>query len=163
MTIYLRVEKLSISLSYLLILRFCTFMNDDNKEMFLKENADNAPNQEFIKKAATPAYQFLSNVEGQRIIKTHFPFSMLPPTVMQKKAKVCQRIKYIDQNYLWFHMRKINNGFSRKIHLIHNIFKKKKISLIWYMVGANLFYTWNLSTSAVYSKYQLHTECGEHN
>lgn len=66
-------------------------MNDDNKEMFLKEQEGNLKNQEFIRKIAIPTYEFMSNTAGQRFLKTHLPFSLLPPSIKEQQSKVSFR------------------------------------------------------------------------
>lgn len=66
-------------------------MHDKTKEQLLQENEGSPENQAFIMKASTPAYQFLPNIYEQRIIKTHLPFSMLPPSIMKNRAKVSIR------------------------------------------------------------------------
>lgn len=63
------------------------FMNDQLTEQILDENTTKPENQKFVKQFATPAYEYLGDIESPRVIKTHLPFSMLPPSVM-KKAKV---------------------------------------------------------------------------
>jgi len=63
-------------------------VHDSTREQFVQENADNSKNQEFILKATTPGYEYLPFFKGQRVVKTHFPMSMLPPSIMQKRAKV---------------------------------------------------------------------------
>lgn len=66
-------------------------MHEKTREQLLEENADSPSNQEFIRNASTPSYQYLWNVDGRRIIKTHLPFSMLPPSVMGERAKVSRK------------------------------------------------------------------------
>lgn len=67
-------------------------MHDDVKRELLNENLDDPKKQEFIELVAKPGYEYLPEVKEQRFIKTHFPFSLLPPSVMQKEAKVCWQI-----------------------------------------------------------------------
>lgn len=63
-------------------------MDNEVKRELLLENAGEPIKQEFIEVVSQQAYDFLPSVKEQRFIKTHFPFSMLPPSVMRNKAKV---------------------------------------------------------------------------
>lgn len=67
-------------------------INDDIRDKLLQENAGNADNQAYIRRSAIPAYTYINNMPSPRIIKTHIPFTMLPPSVMQKRAKVMLHI-----------------------------------------------------------------------
>jgi len=70
------------------MLEYCIHMHDKTTQMFLDENKGNAKHQEIIKSLSNPGYEFISNISGQRFIKTHLPFSLLPPSVMNEQAKV---------------------------------------------------------------------------
>lgn len=63
-------------------------MHDETKKELLLENNDDPKKQEFIEIVSQPGYEFLPNIQQQRFIKTHFPFTLLPPSVMENKAKV---------------------------------------------------------------------------
>lgn len=63
-------------------------MHDDVKQELLEELAGDAKKQEYIETLSMPGYQYLQLAEGQRFIKTHLPFSLLPPSVMKNQAKV---------------------------------------------------------------------------
>ena len=60
------------------------------KDELLKENAHSKENQEFIEIISRPGYEILAEMPNteRRFIKSHFPFSLLPPSVMQQKSKV---------------------------------------------------------------------------
>lgn len=68
------------------------FMNDQLTDEVLQENTGKPENQAFVKRAAAPAYEYVREMQGPRVIKTHLPFTMLPPSVMQKRAKVSWNI-----------------------------------------------------------------------
>lgn len=63
-------------------------MHDDVKKELLEEQDGDVKKMEFVESLSTPGYQLLQHAEGQRFIKTHFPFSLLPPSIMKKQAKV---------------------------------------------------------------------------
>lgn len=57
----------------------------------LQELNKNSPGAlEFIEMISRPGYEALSEIPRtqRRFIKTHFPFSLLPPSVLEKKCKV---------------------------------------------------------------------------
>lgn len=63
-------------------------MHDKTKEMFLNEHESNEKNQEMIKTISIPGYEFIPNISEARFIKTHLPFSLMPPSVMNEQAKI---------------------------------------------------------------------------
>lgn len=63
-------------------------MHEQTKEQLLLENMDCQEKQNFIELVSTPGYEFLPNITANRFIKTHLPFSLLPPSVMESKSKV---------------------------------------------------------------------------
>lgn len=68
--------------------RFCVFMHNETKQQFLQEQNGNKKNEEMINAISVPSYEFMPNNRQRRFIKTHLPFSLLPPSVMNKQAKV---------------------------------------------------------------------------
>ncbi|KAH8300635.1 hypothetical protein KR018_000478 [Drosophila ironensis] len=69
---------------------FPVFMHPKIKEELQEMNRDSQDALEFIEKISRPGYEALSEVprSQRRFIKTHFPFSLLPPSVMENKCKV---------------------------------------------------------------------------
>ena len=63
-------------------------MHDKTKNILLNEKKDEPEKQEIIEEISKPMYSVLDNVYKQRFIKTHFPFSLLPPSVLENGAKV---------------------------------------------------------------------------
>lgn len=58
------------------------------KAEFLMEQNDSVQ-KDFINEISRPGYEILDEMEDEtRFIKTHFPFSLLPPSVMEQKCKV---------------------------------------------------------------------------
>lgn len=56
----------------------------------LAENRDNEDAVQFIEHISRPGYETLEELpqDQRRFIKTHFPFSLLPPSVLENKCKV---------------------------------------------------------------------------
>lgn len=63
-------------------------MHEETKQQLLLENQESPDQQEFVELVSTPGYEFLPNITEQRFIKTHLPFSLLPPSVLEFKSKV---------------------------------------------------------------------------
>lgn len=70
-------------------------MHDEVKEEFKKENNFSDERQEIIEQMSEPGWKVLRNYKGKRIIKTHFPFSLLPPDLLTSGCKV---ILFISRN-----------------------------------------------------------------
>lgn len=64
------------------------FFHEKTKKMFLEENSNNLQNKQIIEKMSRPCYETAADMTSPRIIKTHFPLSLLPKEVHQKKAKI---------------------------------------------------------------------------
>lgn len=63
-------------------------MHDDVKQELLEDNADDPNKMNFIEIISQPGYEFFAQMQQRRFIKTHFPFSLLPPSVTEQQAKV---------------------------------------------------------------------------
>jgi len=65
-------------------------MHPKVKEELQEENKDSSEALEFIEKISRPGYEALSELprSQRRFIKTHFPFSLMPPSVLENKCKV---------------------------------------------------------------------------
>lgn len=70
-------------------------MHDKTKEQLLLENIDSPEKQDFVELVSTPGYEFLPKISDNRFIKTHLPFSLLPPSVMDYQSKVSSPIEFI--------------------------------------------------------------------
>lgn len=68
--------------------RFCVFIHDKTKQIFIDEHNGSVDNQNMIRTISVPGYEFIPNIEGKRFIKTHLPFSLMPPSVMNERAKI---------------------------------------------------------------------------
>lgn len=67
---------------------FSNFMHHDVKNELLNDNSDNPEMQKFIEIISEPGYDLFNKMDNQRFIKTHFPFSLLPPSIMEQQCKL---------------------------------------------------------------------------
>lgn len=69
-------------------------MHPKIKEELQELNKNSTGALEFIEKISRPGYEVLSEIPRaqRRFIKTHFPFSLLPPSVLENKCKVLFKI-----------------------------------------------------------------------
>lgn len=63
-------------------------MHDKTKQMFIDEHEGNPRNQDMIRAISVPGYEFIPNISEKRFIKTHLPFSLMPPSAMTNGAKI---------------------------------------------------------------------------
>lgn len=63
-------------------------MHEETKQELLQLNAGEPEKQELVEKISTPCYETLPHLQRRRFIKTHFPFSLMPPSVMEMGCKV---------------------------------------------------------------------------
>lgn len=63
-------------------------MHDQTKDQLIREQDGVKANEDVIRAMGVPGYEFIPNIESRRFIKTHLPFSLLPPSVMSQQAKV---------------------------------------------------------------------------
>lgn len=68
--------------------RFSVFVHDEVKKEFLKENEGHPEKQEIVKQVTRPGYEILNEMTEPRFIKTHLPFSLLPPNLLETGCKV---------------------------------------------------------------------------
>lgn len=78
-------------------------MHPDIKSELLKENSNNKSNQQFIETISVPGYKLFSEIPNsqKRFVKSHFPFSLLPPSVMEQKCKVSLNISTHIYNFFF--------------------------------------------------------------
>lgn len=69
-------------------LEFSIFVHDEVKAEFLKENSYSDTKMQLIEEIAKPAWKALDDTVGKRFIKTHLPFSLLPPNLLDIGCKV---------------------------------------------------------------------------
>nr|ANH56805.1 sulfotransferase 3 [Photinus pyralis] len=69
-------------------LEFSMCVHPKMKAQFLQENSHSIERQNMIEDVCTEAWKILENWKGRRFIKTHLPFSLLPPNLLTSGCKV---------------------------------------------------------------------------
>ncbi|CAH1972841.1 unnamed protein product [Acanthoscelides obtectus] len=69
-------------------LEFSSFVHKETKAEFLEENLKNPIKYKLVEKIDYPRWKLLESMAGKRIIKTHLPFSLLPPDLLKTGCKV---------------------------------------------------------------------------
>lgn len=114
-------------------------MHDKTKEIFLREQDGNPKNQQLINTISAPGYEFIPNMESKRFIKTHLPFSLMPLSVMNERAKVV----YVARNpkdviVSYYHLSRLyrTTGYVNDFEQFWNYFENDlgKISFNYYCI-----------------------------
>ncbi|XP_066140381.1 sulfotransferase 1C4 isoform X1 [Euwallacea fornicatus] len=69
-------------------LEFSSFVHKDVKAEFLEENKSDVENYKSVQQIDYPAWKTFSHSQERRFIKTHLPFSLLPPNLTKTGCKV---------------------------------------------------------------------------
>ncbi|KAK4874519.1 hypothetical protein RN001_013879 [Aquatica leii] len=69
-------------------LEFSMCVHPEIKAQILKENNSSKKSQDIVEEICSPAWKILKDQNGKRFIKTHFPFSLLPPNLLTAGCKV---------------------------------------------------------------------------
>lgn len=69
-------------------------MNEKTKAQFLYEQRDHPDRIEILNEMYAPGYEYMPHLPSPRVIKTHFPFSLMPSSVV----RVQSRIIYVARN-----------------------------------------------------------------
>lgn len=68
--------------------RFSAFVHKDVKKELLYENLMDSVKYSKVQQIDYPGWKLLSQVQERRFIKTHLPFSLLPPKLLDIGCKV---------------------------------------------------------------------------
>lgn len=63
-------------------------MHDEVKAEFIQENVKSEEYLTMVEGLAKPGWEILSASKERRVIKTHLPFSLLPPNLLTAGCKV---------------------------------------------------------------------------
>ncbi|CAG9773792.1 unnamed protein product [Ceutorhynchus assimilis] len=69
-------------------LEFSSFVHQDTKADFLEENQTDPEKYKLVEEVAYPAWKILAKTNERRFIKTHLPFSLMPPNLVKAGCKV---------------------------------------------------------------------------
>lgn len=70
-------------------------MHDEVKKELLELNKDSPENQSILETISQHSFESFQEITTRRFIKTHFPFSLLPPSVLENGAKVSLKKYFI--------------------------------------------------------------------
>ncbi|CRL07668.1 CLUMA_CG020627, isoform A [Clunio marinus] len=101
-------------------------MHDQMKAKFLEENEEEWK-KDFIEKISVPGYKFLPEMTQQRFVKTHLPFKLLPPSIMEKRAKVVYVARHPkDVVVSYYHLNKLyrTQGYVNDFNTFFEYFTK---------------------------------------
>ncbi|KAG5868879.1 hypothetical protein JTB14_028109 [Gonioctena quinquepunctata] len=92
-----------------IILIFSCFMHKETKAIFLDENRFDVEKYQQVDELDYPAWKLLDNTSERRFIKTHLPFSLLPPNLLEVGCKIIYiarnpkdvAVSYYHLNRLW--------------------------------------------------------------
>ena len=100
-------------------------MHDQVKAKLCKENDNEKFKIQLLENISIPGFEFFPKMQSKRFIKTHLPFKLLPPSVMEKKAKVV----YIARNpkdviVSYYHLNKLyrTQGFVNDFETFFDYF-----------------------------------------
>lgn len=102
-------------------------MHDVMKAKFLTENQDEKWKTDFIEMISVPGHKFFPQMNQRRFIKTHLPFKLLPPTIMETKAKVVYVARHPkDVVVSYYHLNKLyrTQGFQNDFNTFFEYFMK---------------------------------------
>lgn len=77
-------------------------MHDEVKAEFDQENAQSAEYLKVVEKLAKPGWEVLNESNERRVIKTHLPFSLLPPNLLTAGCKVSRNFPFSSDIYNFF-------------------------------------------------------------
>ncbi|EDW73746.1 uncharacterized protein Dwil_GK19529 [Drosophila willistoni] len=77
-------------------LEFPLFVHDAVKAELMEQNKNDSQSLSFLEHISRPGYETLNELptNQRRFIKTHFPFSLMPPSVLEKQCKII----YVSRN-----------------------------------------------------------------
>ncbi|XP_066996262.2 sulfotransferase 1C4 [Anabrus simplex] len=108
-------------------LEFNTFVHEETKAEFLAENAHDSMRQAMIERICEPGYKVLDAMASPRFIKTHLPFSLLPPDLLETGCKVI----YVARNpkdvaVSFYHLNRLirTQGYQGDFKKYWNYFEK---------------------------------------
>ena len=105
---------------------FHIFMHDETKKMFLAENSGNEVNLKAIEDASVPAYEFMATWESPRYFKTHFPFSLMPPSIFENQSKIVYVARHPQDIVVsYYHLNKLyrTQGYQNDFETFYDYFE----------------------------------------
>lgn len=83
-------------------------MHKGFKDEWMQSHCDNLAIQSGMDEEYAPIYQILANTKTRRFIKTHLPFSLMPPSAMETRAKIIYVARHPkDVAVSWYHFNRL--------------------------------------------------------
>jgi hypothetical protein len=74
-------------------------VHDEMTAELLKMNAGDPEKMDLVEQISRPGYEVVNEMKSPRFIKTHFPFSLLPPNLLDVGCKVSLLISFWGQKF----------------------------------------------------------------
>lgn len=143
-----RVSFRRVSLQISFIFRAAFFANQKLRDGLLCEQNGNKANEEYIMAKSLPTYKLLEDMKTRRFIKSHLPFSLLPPSIMEQQSKVI----YVARNpkdvaISFYHLTRLvrSIGFTGDFSTFWNYFENGLVP--WAPYFENVNEGWELRTA----------------
>ncbi|KAK5640943.1 hypothetical protein RI129_009490 [Pyrocoelia pectoralis] len=128
--------------------RFSMCVHPTTKAKFLKENSYSTERQNIIENICEEGWKILENKKGKRFIKTHLPFSVLPPNLLTSGCKViyvARNPKDVMVSYYYLNRLFRTQGYYGDFPTFANYFIKDMVH--WTPFWAHLQEGWDLRRS----------------
>lgn len=101
-------------------------MHPQVKQELLQDNEANVEHQNFIHRISQSVIPYLNGMSEQRFIKSHLPFSLMPPSVFKENSKII----YVARNpkdvaVSYYHLNRLykTQGYIGNFELYWRIFE----------------------------------------
>lgn len=135
-------------------------MHDQTKQMFLEEHHEKPEYQSMIEAISVPGYEFIPKINERRFIKTHLPFSLMPPSVMEERAKIV----YVARNpkdviVSYYHLSRLyrTTGYVNDFETFWEYFEKDLGKEQYFRIRLRAKFSYLISkTKFIFLIFQLH-------
>ncbi|XP_025837213.1 sulfotransferase 1C4 isoform X2 [Agrilus planipennis] len=111
-------------------LEFSICVHPDIKERFRQENSKCLNKLKKVEELDKPGWKIFENYSGRRFIKTHLPFSLLPPDLLRTGCKViyvARNPKDVAVSYYHLNRLFITQGFNGNFETFWNYFENNLV------------------------------------
>lgn len=102
-------------------------MSEKTHAQFLYEQREYPEKIKILKEMHKPGYEYIPKMASPRVIKTHFPFSLMPPSVMGVQAKtiyVARNPKDVAVSYYYLCRSARSIGYVNNFPLFWDYFER---------------------------------------
>lgn len=107
--------------------RVCAYMNEKTLAQYFHEVREYPEKVKTLEEAYAPGYISVPKLASPRVIKTHFPFSLIPPSVMDVQAKiiyVARNPKDVAVSYYYLCRKARSIGYINDFPLFWDYFER---------------------------------------